>query len=200
MAFSRNTNYCLDTKTGKVEALDSKKSNQSVGSFSPVPVAIKAGQTTSSIVKLNENLYQLDFKCARPSDGAVEIVFDTAADGLYYSAGAGEEIAVQIPTDLKHDPAFALSNGFIYLGNGYSLVKDCSVEHLAATWKMKDKKLVFREELNEDNREMNMRFYIVKGDVNKGLELGNKLNTWPSFNISLQNNKLFYEKVMPEAF
>lgn len=200
LAFSPNTNYRLDTKTGKVEAFQNNKTLQGTGSFSPVPVAVKAGQTTSSIVKLDDNLYQLNFKCVRPVDGAVEIVFDTASDGLYYSAGAGEEIAVQIPTDLKHDPAFALSNGFIYLGNGYSLVKDCSVEHLAATWKMKDKKLVFREELNEDNREMNMRFYIIKGDVNKGLKLGNKLNTWPSFNVSLQNNKLVYEKVMPETF
>ena len=200
LAFTPNTNYRIDTKTGKVETVDNKKYDQGVGSFSPVPVAVRAGQTVSSIVKLNDNLYRLNLKCERPADGAVEIVFDTASDGLFYSAGAGEDVAVQIPTDLKHDPAFALSNGFIYLGNGYSLVKDCSVEHLAATWKMKEKKLVFREELNEDNKEMNMCFYIVKGDVNKGLELGNRLNTWPLFNVSISDNKLLYEKVMPEAF
>ena len=59
---------------------------------------------------------------------------------------------------------------------------------------MKDQKLVFREELNEDNMEMNMRFYLIKGDINKGLELGNQLNTWPSFSISISNNKLNYKK------
>jgi hypothetical protein len=65
---------------------------------------------------------------------------------------------------------------------------------------MKEQKLVFRQELNEENMEMNMRFYLVKGDVNKGLELGNQLNTWPSFRISKKNNQLNCEKIMPESF
>ncbi len=123
---------------------------------------------------------------------------DTPASGLYYSAGAGEDIAVEIPTDLKHDPAFSLPNGFIYLNNGYSLVKDCSVEHLAATWKMREQKLVFREELAENNPQMKMRFYLVKGDENAGLQLGNELNIWPTFRIWKNDKKLKYEKVMPE--
>jgi len=193
-------NYRVDTKSGQVTPMDSPKINAASTSFLPVPFAVRAEKTTSSVMKINENLYRLDIHCDRPADGAVEIVFDTPKSGLFYSAGAGEEIAVEIPTDLKHDPAFSLSNGFIYLGNGYSLVKDCSVEHLAATWKMKEQKLVFREELNPENMEMNMRFYLVKGDVNKGLELGNQLNTWPSFRINIANNKLNYEKIMPETF
>ena len=191
-------NYRVDTKSGKVELMDSPKTIVSTASFLPVPFAVLAGKTESCVQKINENLYRLDIQCERPADGAVEIVFDTAANGLFYSAGAGEEIAVEIPTDLKHDPAFSLSNGFIYMGNGYSLVKDCSVEHLAATWKMKEQKLVFREELNPDNMEMNMRFYLVKGDFSKGLEVGNQLNTWPCFRINISNNKLNYGKIMPE--
>jgi hypothetical protein len=166
----------------------------------PVPFAVRADKVTTSIKQLNKNLYCLEIKCGRPADGAVEIIFDTAAKGLYYSAGAGEDTAVEIPTDLKHNPAFTLSNGFIYLNNGYSLVKDCSVEHLAATWKMEEQKLIFRQELNEENMEMNMRFYLVEGDVNKGLELGNQLNTWPTFRINKKNNQLNYEKLMPESF
>lgn len=192
-------NYRIDTQSGKVELMDSPNLVAPTSSFLPVPFAVLAGKSVSSVLKINENLYRLDIKCERPADGAVEIVFDTPASGLYYSAGAGEEIAVEIPTDLKHDPAFTLSNGFIYLGNGYSLVKDCSVEHLAATWKMKEQKLVFRQELSPENLEMNMRFYLVKGDVNKGLELGNRLNTWPSFRINIAGNKLNYEKIMPES-
>jgi hypothetical protein len=166
----------------------------------PVPFAVRAEKATSTVKKINANLYQLDIKGERPADGAVEIVFDTPASGLFYSAGAGEDIAVEIPTDLKHDPAFALSNGFIFLNNGYSLIKDCSVEHLAATWKMKDQKLVFREELNKDNPEMNMRFYLLKGDVNQGLELANKLNTWPSYQVRVSKSGIFYTKIMPETF
>jgi len=193
-------NYRVDTHIGKVELMDSPNLVAPTSSFLPVPFAVLAGKTESSVMKINENLYRLDIQCERPADGVVEIVFDTPANGLYYSAGAGEEIAVEIPTDLKHDPAFSLSNGFIYLGNGYSLVKDCSVEHLAATWKMKEQKLVFRQELNPENLEMNMRFYLVKGDAIKGLELGNQLNTWPSFRINVSKNKLNYEKIMPESF
>jgi len=192
--------YIVNTKSGKVEPDASQKVNTSKASIFPIPFAVRADKVTSNVKQLNENLYSLDINCGRPADGAVEIIFDTAAKGLFYSAGAGEEVAVEIPTDLKHNPAFTLSNGFIYLGNGYSLVKDCSVEHLAATWKMKEQKLVFRQELNEENMEMNMRFYLVKGDVNKGLELGNQLNTWPMFRISKKNNQLTYEKIMPESF
>ena len=192
--------YRVNTQSGKITPEVSENSNSGKTDYLPIPFAIRAEEATTSVKKINENLYRLDIKCKRPADGAVEITFDTPSSGLYYSAGAGEDIAVEIPTDLKHDPAFALSNGFIYLNNGYSLVKDCSVEHLAATWKMKDQKLVFREELNENNPEMNMRFYLVKGDKNKGLELGNELNTWPTFRISKKNNQLIYEKVMPESF
>ena len=168
-------------------------------SFLPIPFSIRAERATTVVKKISETLYRLDIRCERPADGAVEIVFDTPADGLQYSAGAGEEIAVQIPTDLRHDPAMALSNGFIWLNNGYSLVKDCSVEHLAATWKVKERKLVFREELNPDNKELNMRFYIIKGTAMDGLDLGNRLNTWPSYTIKNADNKVSIEKIMPES-
>jgi len=116
-----------------------------------------------------------------------------------YSAGSGEDIAVEIPTDLKNNPAFTLSNGFIYLNNGYSLIKDCSVEHIAATWKMKEQKLVFREELNPNNPEMNMRFYLLKGSANDGLELANKLNTWPSYSVTFSKSGIGYTKVLPDS-
>ncbi len=117
---------------------------------------------------------------------------------MYYSAGTGENIAVEIPTDLKHDPAFSLSNGFIYLGNGYCLIKDCSVEHLAATWRQKEQELVFREELNENNPGMKMKFNVVKGSVNSGLEFANKLNRWPCYYLKIVDKQLKYDKVIPE--
>jgi len=190
----------VNTQNGKVQLAETAQIPQTKTSVLPIPFTVLAEKAVSCVKKINENIYQLDIKCERPSDGAVEIVFDTPANGLSYSAGAGEEIAVEIPTDLKHDPAFSLSNGFIYLNNGYSLVKDCSVEHIAATWKMKEQKLVFREELNKNNPEMNMRFYVVKGDVKSGLELANKLNTWPSYLVTFSKTGINYSKMMPESF
>jgi hypothetical protein len=194
-----NKTYRLDTKTGNITPEVSEKVNKGTAGYLPIPFAILAKKAITEVRKFSDNLYRLDITCKRPANGAVEITFDTPASGMYYSAGAGEDIAVEIPTDLKHDPAFSLSNGFIYLNNGYSLVKDCSVEHLAATWKMKEQKLVFREELAENNPQMKMRFYIVKGGVNDGLKLGNELNTWPSFTVCKKDNQLTYKKIMPES-
>ena len=192
-------NYQVNTKTGKVELAGTIKGSSGIADVLPVPYAVRAEKSVSTIKKINENLYSINIKGERPADGAVEIIFDTAASGLWYSAGSGEDIAVEIPTDLKSDPAFTLSNGFVYLNKGYSLIKDCSVEHIAATWKMKEQKLVFREELNKNNPEMNMHFYLLKGSVNDGLELANKLNTWPSYNVTFSKSGISYTKVMPEA-
>jgi len=191
-------NYLVNTKTGKVEHTDAPKISGGSVNVLPVPLAVRAEKSVTAIKKIHDNLYRIDIKGERPADGAVEIIFDTPASGLFYSAGSGEEIAVEIPVDLKNDPAFTLSNGFIYLNNGFSLVKDCSVEHIAATWKMKEQKLVFREELNPNNPEMNMRFYLLKGTVNEGLEFANKLNTWPSYNVTFSKSGISYAKVMPE--
>jgi len=80
------------------------------------------------------------------------------------------------------------------------LVKDCSVEHIASTWKVKDQKLVFREELNKNNPEMNMRFYLLKGTVEEGLALANKLNTWPTYQVRFSKSGFSSIKVMPEDF
>ena len=192
-----NSVHSIDTKSGMVQPYEFTATKASSAALLPIPYAIRAEKSTTSVRKLSENIYQLDIQCDRPADGAVEIQFDTPASGLWYSAGTGEETAVEIPTDLKHNPAFCLSNGFIYLNNGFSLVKDCSVEHLAATWRQKEQKLVFREELNEHNPGMKMRFYVVKGDLNTGLAFANKLNTWPSFVVKYEGKKLKYEKIVP---
>lgn len=198
LAPSEDQTYFLDTKSGNISEVKGSKPAKPVAAILPIPLAIRAEKSVTSVKRINDHLFSLEVQCDRPSDGAVEIIFDTPASGLFYSAGTGEEVAVEVPTDLKHDPALALSNGFIYLGNGYSLVKDCSVEHLAATWRQKEQKLVFREELNENNPGMKMKFYVVKGNVNAGLDFANKLNTWPCYNLTILDKKLKYEKVIPE--
>lgn len=190
--------WLLETRSGLVKAAEPMQPGVTASAQLPLPFAVKAEKFVASVKKINENLYSLDLQCDRPADGAVEILFDTPASGLWYAAGAGEETAVEIPTDLKNNPALSLSNGFIYLNNGYSLVKDCSVEHLAATWRQKEQKLVFREELNPNNPGMKMRFYLVKGDVNSGLNFANALNTWPSYEVKMTNKQLSFKKVNPQ--
>ncbi len=187
----------VNTRTGKITPITPSETNISTVSYSPIPFYVRAKSYQAHIREIDSLTYELNIKCTRPDDGAVEIEFDTPGQGLYYSAGAGENIAVEIPVDLKHDPAFSLSNGFIYLNNGYSLIKDCSVEHLAATWKMKAKKLVFREELKKGNNEMNMHFYLKKGDLETGLAFANHLNTWPSYLVHISREGIVYEKIIP---
>lgn len=187
----------VNTGTHEVKEVSDIQNIKIEDDYLPIPLAVRAKSYSTEVQKIQDGVYCLDIEAMRPKDGAVEITFNTASNGLWYSAGAGEEIAVKIPTDLKQDPAFTLSNGFINLGNGYNLIKDCSVEHIAATWKQKEKKLVFRQELNPKNPKMNMRFYIVKGDKDVGLKFGNALNTWPSYYITMENDEVIFKQYIP---
>jgi hypothetical protein len=173
--------WTVDTKDGSVAVGAGGPRAAGVPAALPVDCAVRAENYSTSVRRLGDSLYQMDIECARPADGAVEISFGTAAEGLRYSPSCGEDLSVVIPTNYPHDPAFALANGFIYLNNGYSLVKDCSVEHLAATWRVKERRLVFREELREGNNTMHMRFFIVKGTAGQGLAFANALNTYPVY-------------------
>lgn len=188
----------VNTQTGNIKQVESMDKLAETDSDLPTQFSVRADSYKAKIKKLEDNLYVLDIEAYRPEDGAIEIRFNTAKDGLYYSAGAGEHIAVEIPTDLKHDPAFALSNGFIDLGNGINLIKDCTVEHIAATWRQKEQKMVFREELNPKNPKMNMRFYVLKGKKETALKFANELNTWPSYYILYKNDKLIIEQYIPK--
>jgi len=187
----------VDTKTGKVTKKNEITVIEKKDAYLPIPLHIRAASYNTQVQQINDNLFQLDINAKRPLDGAVEIAFETAENDLAYSAGVGEETIVTIPTDFKNDPAFSLSNGFLYLGNGYSIIKDCSVEHIAITWRQSEKRAVFRQELNENNPEMNMRFYIYKGEPAEAHKLSNTLNTWPVFSVKNINNKLELEKIFP---
>jgi hypothetical protein len=175
--------WTVDTKDGVVTEATGVSDGVSDGVPAALPVdcAVRASNYSARVRLLSDSVYQLDIECSRPADGAVEISFGTAPEGLRYSPSCGEDRSVVIPTGYPHDPAFALANGFIYLNNGYSLVKDCSVEHLAATWRVAERRLVFREELREGNNTMHMRFFVVKGTAERALGFANKLNTWPVY-------------------
>lgn len=195
---SQNQPIVVNTHTGAVDVVDHVKTLNTTPGVVPIFRSVRAKKYTTQIRQIDENLYRLDIHAKRPKDGAVEITFYAAANGLKYSAGCGEEEIVDLPADLKHDPILALSNGFLYLGNGYSIIKDCSVEHLAATWKVKEGYVVFREELNEKNPGMRMRFYILKGTPQEGHSLANKLNTWPPFELRIVDDRVKTTKVLPE--
>lgn len=188
----------VDTRTGKVTSTDQEGQQKGTEASLPIPFYVRAASYTTQIRQLSQGLYCMDITCKRPEDGAVEIAFETASGGLKWSAGAGEEAFVTLPEDLKHDPALALSNGFLYLGNGYTVIKDCSVEHLSVIWHRSDRRAVFREELNPANPQMNMRFYIRKGSPEEGHRLANRLNTWPVFRVWQENETVKMTKVFPE--
>lgn len=164
----------------------------------PINFSVSAQSYTVQTGRINDSLYRMDIECLRPADGAVEIAFETAADGLEYSPSCGEEVRAVLPAVWKHDPAFALTNGFIYLNNGYSLIKDNTVEHLAATWKVSERKLVFREELKEGNPSMRMRFYVRKGSAEAGLRFANRLNPFPSYRVENGRDGFHFFNVVPE--
>ncbi len=192
-----NKSLFVNTGNGSVNETGTPDNLIHTAAQLPVNFAVNAQSYTVKVSKVSEILYRMDIQCTRPENGAVEIVFDTAPDGLQYSASCGEELKVTIPTTYKNDPAFALTNGFIYLNNGYSLIKDCTVEHLAATWKVKTQKLVFREELKEGNMTMNMRFYVMKGSAAEGLQFANSLNAWPSYYVNFKEDKTAFSRVTP---
>lgn len=190
----------VDTRSGRITAMTEMKEPGSHAAHLPVSFSVRAGEYKVEVRQFRENLYRLDIHCARPEDGIVEIAFQTAEQGLIYSPGCGENGMVEIPTDLKHDPILALANGFLYLGNGFNLIKDCTVEHLAATWRVKQKKVVFREELHADNPGTRMRFYILKGSAEEGLVAANRLNVWPSFLVHIADGEFKSTRVLPEMW
>ena len=191
-----NEYFEVDTKTGNVKIKKELKELKFEEDYLPFPIYVRAKDYNIEVEKFNGNIYKVDIYCKRPNDGAVEIAFETS-DKIYYSAGTGEETIVEIPKDLKQNPAMALSNGFLYLGNDYSIIKDCSVEHLAVTWRQNEKRAVFREELNKNNPNTRMRFYIVNGKKEFAHDLANKLNTWPIYKVTNQNNQINLEKIFP---
>ncbi|MBN8850611.1 MAG: hypothetical protein J0H07_02015 [Sphingobacteriales bacterium] len=198
--------WVVETGTGAVTAGPVAESETSAGGEIssagqpvawPIPFSVRAASYTVRSCKLNDSLYRMDIVCTRPSDGAVEIAFETGPAGLEYSASCGESASVVIPAGYAHDPTFALTNGFVYLNNGYSLVKDCTVEHLAATWRRSTRQMVFREELKEGNMEMRMRFYLVRGVSLSGLRFANGLNTWPSYRVEGGPGGVSYGRISP---
>ncbi|MCB9206364.1 MAG: hypothetical protein H6611_03440 [Ignavibacteriales bacterium] len=193
---SNDKYFEVNTKTGKVNIIDEYEKNNYSDDYLPIPIFIRAKDFNVEVKKISENTHKVNIFCTRPDDGAVEIAFETS-DKIYYSAGTGEETIAEVPTDLKHDPAMTLSNGFLSLGNEYSIIKDCSVEHLAVTWRQNEKRAVFREELNKNNPSMKMTFYVVKGDKEYAHKLANKINTWPVFKIANVNNQITFEKIFP---
>ncbi len=188
----------VDTRSGKMTLIGESQKTDFHAAHLPVFFSVRAGKYTVEVRRFRDDLYRLDIHCARPADGIVEIAFQTAANHLFYSPGCGENGMVDIPIDLMHDPILALANGFINLGNGFNLIKDCTVEHLAATWRVQERKLIFREELNEKNPGMRMRFYILAGSAQKGLTLANRLNVWPVYTVRIVNGKLKATRFLPE--
>jgi hypothetical protein len=203
MLAGTGSGWTVDTETGRVLKDEAETARELMDrdlapAALPVNFSVRALSYSVRSGRVNDSLFRMDIECMRPADGVVEIAFATAPEGLEYSASCGEGARVVLPSSWKENPAFALTNGFIYLNNGYSLIKDCTVEHLAATWKVRERQLVFREELKEGNSSMHMRFYVRTGPAEAGLRFANHLNTFPVYHVEAGKSGLHFSRVEPE--
>ncbi len=194
----RQTGYIVTTRDGQLQPADHIESRRLQPETPPVPVFVRAESARITCKRIANGLWVLDIEAQRPEDGAVEIAFPTAESGLIYSPPGGEDAQIGIPTDTKRDPILALASGWIYLGDGMNLIKDTYVEHLAATWKREQQRLVFREEMNENEPVLRMRFYLLQGQPAQGRKLANALNVWPTYYLYSQNGKIKTRRLRPE--
>ncbi len=191
----------VDLKTGSVTPEESVPEVPAVQvDYPPVPLEVRAKSYKISVKKFLPSLYRVDVFGARPVDGMVEIAFPLVGKTHFYSAPMGEDSLVAIPTDLKHDPILSLSNGLFTLGNGWNLIKDNYVEHLAGTWEYKSNRLVFREGVRKDLPGTTMAFYLYKAPPRQGLRVANRLNVWPLYRVKVENGTVLPNRVMPEEF
>ena len=168
--------------------------------YSPVPIEVRAKTYKIAVKKYSRVLYRIDIFGARPEDGMVKIAFPLTGKIHFYSAPMGEDSLVAVPPDLKNDPILSLSNGLFSLGNGWNLIKDNYVEHLAGTWRYKSNRLVFREGVRKDLAGTKMAFYLYKATPKEGLQLANRLNVWPMYRVKVEDGTVLLNRVMPEEF
>ena len=191
----------VDLKTGSVTPEENVPQFPAVQvDFPPVPLEVRAKSYKITVKKFSPSLYRVDVFGARPVDGMVEIAFPLTGKTHFYSAPMGEDSLVAVPPDLKHDPILSLSNGLFTLGNGWNLIKDNYVEHLAGTWQYKSNRLVFREGVRKDLPGTTMAFYLYKASPQQGLRVANRLNVWPLYRVRIENGTVLLNRILPEYF
>jgi len=196
-----NQTVRVDLKTGIVEPEKNVPKAVPVAvDYSPVPVKVRAENYTIAVQKFSGNLYKLEIDARRPTDGMVKIAFPLKGKLHYCSAPMGEDSLVAVPDNLLRDPILSLSNGLFSLGNGWNLIKDNYVEHLAGTWNYETNCLVFREGVRKDLPGTRMAFYLYKGSSKYALQIANRLNVWPMYRVQIQNGTVLLNRVLPEEF
>ncbi len=196
-----NQTVRVDLKTGIVEPVKNVPKVVPVAvDYSPVPVEVRAENYTITVQKFSGNLYKLKINAKRPIDGMVKIAFPLVGKLHYYSAPMGEDSLVAVPDDLLHDPILSLSNRLFTLGNGWNLIKDNYVEHLAGTWEYKTNRLIFREGVRQDLPGTRMTFYLYKAAPKDALQIANRLNVWPVYRVQIQNGTVLLNRILPEEF
>ncbi len=190
----------VDVKTGSVTPEESvPEIPAELVDFSPVPLDIRAKWYKVTVKKFSPVLYRLEVFGARPADGMVEIAFSLTGKTHFYSAPMGEDSLVAVPPDLERDPILSLSNGLFTLGNGWNLIKDNTVEHLAGTWEYKTNRLVFKEGVRNDLPGTKMVFYLLKASSQEALRVANRLNVWPLYRVQIEDGTVLLRRVLPEV-
>ncbi len=109
--------------------------------------------------------------------GLISIDFPYDSDLIEYSPAMLEnEVRTISINDIKHNPIhLGIPNGLIGLGDGLYLIRDNNFGVLAARLDIDGKKISYQA-LNPTENELNMRFYLVKGDQATALTWANMIN------------------------
>jgi len=158
----------------------------------PIQAAVLQGEGRLEWAQIAENLFECVASLTPVKRGkrfAVEIAFPTDPKSIQCSPPLAEDLRVPLGMDLKNDPYLALSNGWLHLGNEWSLVKDCTVGHVACCWRRQDALAVFREERPHGEEPCAFRFLLVKGNPQEGHAVAQQLNTWPRYSLRSKDGK-----------
>lgn len=192
-----NSSFFVDTKRARFNYRYKKRGITPLTN-APVPIHINGTDHSLNVEQIYHDLIKVSISVTPNEDQSAEIQFSLEGKDHFYSAPMGEETLFKIPTDLRNDPILSLSNGLFSLGNGWNLIKDNYIEHIAATWDYDANTLTFREELRHDIPSMNMDFYLVKGSPKKALRIANRINTWPLYQVSKDAKDVTLTRMLPE--
>ncbi len=185
----------VDLATGTAEGIDEVPTETLAAQpVAPLDVAVDAPTraATTTWQRTAEGVDVLDVTFGPGSDPAAEhveecrvtVTFPRFADAVIYTPALAEDRVVEQPfTDFAFgapEVYLPLSNGLIGLGDGWWLVKDCRVFHVAARVAVSpaEKVVQFVDE-TADPLGGRWRFYVLKGTKEQALALANRVNITP---------------------
>jgi hypothetical protein len=138
----------------------------------PINFSVNCDIYSYECYNYSDSLYLLEIRLNATRAMQREIIFNYT-DVCYYSPmGVGYLNAAHFS---NKTPFLTLANGWTYLGNNVSIIKDCTIRHVGVEINQTVVKFT------EDNLEGEIlyRFYIYFGDMEDSLAFANRLNVNP---------------------